>query len=140
MEYILPTLVYALDMSVLLRDFGEGWSSVSRELQGDLLSFGIRITCSTYARLRQITHVHFYLGTNNSVIQPSTNGFPDTEFYCGIFAKRRDVEPQEQPLLASASETTFVSKQRLGKHVPRQRIRMHCWKLFFLLGPCKKII
>jgi stage III sporulation protein SpoIIIAA len=28
------------------------------------------------------------------------------------------VEPEKQPLLANGSETTFVSKQRLGKHVP----------------------
>jgi hypothetical protein len=87
MEYILPNLVYALGIYVLLQDFGEGWSSVSRVLQGDLLSFGIRITCATYARLRQIIHVHFYLGINNSVIQPSTNGFLDTKLYCGIFAQ-----------------------------------------------------
>jgi hypothetical protein len=28
------------------------------------------------------------------------------------------VEPEKQPLLANGSESTFVSKQRLGKHVP----------------------
>jgi hypothetical protein len=28
------------------------------------------------------------------------------------------VEPEKQPLLANDSKTTFVSKQRLGKHVP----------------------
>jgi hypothetical protein len=32
--------------------------------------------------------------------------------------KARIVEPEKQPLLASGSETTFVSSQRLGKHVP----------------------
>jgi hypothetical protein len=30
----------------------------------------------------------------------------------------RTVEPEKQPLLANGSETTFVSRQRLGKHVP----------------------
>jgi hypothetical protein len=28
------------------------------------------------------------------------------------------VEPEKQPLLANGSGTTFVSRQRLGKHVP----------------------
>jgi hypothetical protein len=32
--------------------------------------------------------------------------------------KARIVEPEEEPLLANGSETTFVSKQSLGKHVP----------------------
>jgi hypothetical protein len=32
--------------------------------------------------------------------------------------KERTVEPEKQPLLANVSETTFVSRQRLGKHVP----------------------
>jgi hypothetical protein len=32
--------------------------------------------------------------------------------------KARTVEPEQEPLLANSSETTFVSKQRLGKHVP----------------------
>jgi hypothetical protein len=31
--------------------------------------------------------------------------------------KARTVEPEKQPLLANGSETTFVSRQRLGKHV-----------------------
>jgi hypothetical protein len=31
--------------------------------------------------------------------------------------KARTVEPEKQPLLANGSET-FVSTQRLGKHVP----------------------
>jgi hypothetical protein len=30
----------------------------------------------------------------------------------------RTVEPEKQPLLANGSETTFVSRQRLGKHIP----------------------
>jgi hypothetical protein len=29
----------------------------------------------------------------------------------------RTVEPEKQPLLANGSETTFVSTQRLGKHI-----------------------
>jgi hypothetical protein len=33
-------------------------------------------------------------------------------------AKARTVEPEKQPLLANGSETAFVSRQRLGKHVP----------------------
>jgi hypothetical protein len=32
--------------------------------------------------------------------------------------KERTVEPEKQPLLANGSETTFVSRQRLCKHVP----------------------
>jgi hypothetical protein len=32
--------------------------------------------------------------------------------------KVRTVELQKQPLLANGSETTFVSRQRLGKHIP----------------------
>jgi hypothetical protein len=32
--------------------------------------------------------------------------------------KARIVEPEKQPLLANGSETTFVSMQQLGKHVP----------------------
>jgi hypothetical protein len=28
------------------------------------------------------------------------------------------VEPEKQPLLANGSETTFVSRQRFGKHAP----------------------
>jgi hypothetical protein len=32
--------------------------------------------------------------------------------------KARTVEPEAQPLLANGSETTFVSRQWLGKHVP----------------------
>jgi hypothetical protein len=31
--------------------------------------------------------------------------------------KARTVEPEKQPLLANGSETIFVSRQRLGKHV-----------------------
>jgi hypothetical protein len=31
--------------------------------------------------------------------------------------KARTVEPEKQPLLANGSETTFISRQRLGKHV-----------------------
>jgi hypothetical protein len=34
------------------------------------------------------------------------------------FLKARTVEPEKQPLLANGSETTFVSRQQLGKHVP----------------------
>jgi hypothetical protein len=30
----------------------------------------------------------------------------------------RIVEPEKQPLQGNASETAFVSRQRLGKHVP----------------------
>jgi hypothetical protein len=32
--------------------------------------------------------------------------------------KPRTVEPKKQPLLANGSETTFVSRQLLDKHVP----------------------
>jgi hypothetical protein len=30
----------------------------------------------------------------------------------------RTVEPEKQQLLTNGSETTFVSRQRLGKHIP----------------------
>jgi hypothetical protein len=32
--------------------------------------------------------------------------------------KARTVEPEKPPLLMNGSETAFVSRQRLGKHVP----------------------
>jgi hypothetical protein len=32
----------------------------------------------------------------------------------------RAVEPKKQPLLANVSETTSVSRKRLGKHVPAE--------------------
>jgi hypothetical protein len=32
--------------------------------------------------------------------------------------KAKTVEPEKQPLLANGSETTFMSRKRLGKHVP----------------------
>jgi hypothetical protein len=32
--------------------------------------------------------------------------------------RARTVEPEKQPLLANGPETTFVSRQRLGKDVP----------------------
>jgi hypothetical protein len=32
--------------------------------------------------------------------------------------KARTVEPEKQPLLANGSETTVVSRQRIGKHFP----------------------
>jgi hypothetical protein len=32
--------------------------------------------------------------------------------------KARTVEPEKQPLLTNGSETSFVSRQQLGKHVP----------------------
>jgi hypothetical protein len=38
--------------------------------------------------------------------------------YIAYLLKARTVEPEKQPLLANSSETTFVSRQRLGKHVP----------------------
>jgi hypothetical protein len=64
MEYILPNLVYALGISIVLQDFGEGWSSVSRQLQGDLLSFGITIALM-HAYLKLFMSIS--LGLNNSV-------------------------------------------------------------------------
>jgi hypothetical protein len=32
--------------------------------------------------------------------------------------KARTVEPEKQPLLGNGYETTFIPRQRLGKHVP----------------------
>jgi hypothetical protein len=36
--------------------------------------------------------------------------------------KERTVEPEKQPLLANGVETTFVSKQRLGKYIPASTV------------------
>jgi hypothetical protein len=33
----------------------------------------------------------------------------------------RTVEPEKQPLLANVFQTTFVSRQRLNKHVPKAK-------------------
>jgi hypothetical protein len=35
--------------------------------------------------------------------------------------KARTVETEKQPVVASGSGTTFVSRQRLGKHLPAAR-------------------
>jgi hypothetical protein len=36
--------------------------------------------------------------------------------------KARTVEQEKKPLLANGSESTFVSRQGLGKHVPAAKI------------------
>jgi hypothetical protein len=54
------------------------------------------------------------------------------------------VEPEKQPLLVNGSETTFVSTQRHGKHVPAETdahaIMEKYWKPCFLLGLCKGVV
>jgi hypothetical protein len=57
--------------------------------------------------------------------------------------KGRTVEPEKQPLLANGSETTFVSRQRLRKHVPAATdklatIEVLLGEVFFVLSVCCK--
>jgi hypothetical protein len=64
--------------------------------------------------------------------------------YKAYSLRARTVKPERQPLPVNDSETTFVSRQQLSNHVPRQRKRMqrwrYCLKRRFLLGPCKGVI
>jgi hypothetical protein len=58
--------------------------------------------------------------------------------------KARTVEPYKQPLLANGYETSFVSRQMLGKHIPaatntHETIEI-LWKRYFLLCPCNWVI
>jgi hypothetical protein len=58
--------------------------------------------------------------------------------------KARAVEPEKQPLLANGFETTFVSRQRLGKHLlaatdTHTTIEVLLGKVF-ILGPFKGVI
>jgi hypothetical protein len=50
------------------------------------------------------------------------------------------VEPVKPPLLAKGSETTFVSRQGLGKHVPTATDTNATEKRCFLRGPCLGVI
>jgi hypothetical protein len=58
--------------------------------------------------------------------------------------KAKTVEPEKQSLLAKGSETKFVSRQQLGKHVPAARDKHatieYCRKRCFIHGPCKGVI
>jgi hypothetical protein len=58
--------------------------------------------------------------------------------------KARIVEPGKQQLLENSSETTFVSRQRLGKHVPAATDTYVTIKVLletvFLLVPCKGVV
>jgi hypothetical protein len=58
--------------------------------------------------------------------------------------KARTMEPEKQLLLANGSETTFVSRQRLRKHVPAatdtHATREILFKRRFLLDTCKRVI
>jgi hypothetical protein len=58
--------------------------------------------------------------------------------------KAKTLETENLPLLANGSETTFVSRQRLGKHDPATTGSMkqyrYFWNRCFLLGPCKGVI
>jgi hypothetical protein len=42
----------------------------------------------------------------------------NNEYIVAYLLKARTVEPEKQPLLANCSEITFISMQRLCKHVP----------------------
>jgi hypothetical protein len=51
------------------------------------------------------------------------------------------VEPEEQPLLANSSETTFVSRQRLQRNrFTRQHSMHNSGGTVFYGGPCQGII
>jgi hypothetical protein len=53
------------------------------------------------------------------------------------------VEPEKQPLLVNGSETTLVSRQRLGKHVPTtsdMHATVEVLLKLFLLGQCIGVI
>jgi hypothetical protein len=58
--------------------------------------------------------------------------------------KARAVEPEKYLFLANGSETTFVSRQRLGKHVPAATDTHATTEILlettFLLDPCKGVI
>jgi hypothetical protein len=55
--------------------------------------------------------------------------------------KARTVKPEKRPLLANGSEITFVSRQRLGKHVPAATHTIKVLlKRCFLLGLCEGVI
>jgi hypothetical protein len=41
-----------------------------------------------------------------------------SEYTVAYLLRAKTVEPEKQPLLANGSETTFVSRQLLGKHIP----------------------
>jgi hypothetical protein len=57
--------------------------------------------------------------------------------------KARTVEPEKQPLLVNGCETTFVSRQRLGKHVPTtsdMHATIEVLLKLFLLAQCIRVI
>jgi hypothetical protein len=57
--------------------------------------------------------------------------------------KAGTVEPEKPPLLANGSKHPFLGNGsvnkflRQGIHIQQQR---YCWKLCFILGPCKRVI
>jgi hypothetical protein len=54
--------------------------------------------------------------------------------------KAKPVETRKQPLLAKCSETTFVSRQRLSKHVPAAMDTHATEERFFLRWPYRGVI
>jgi hypothetical protein len=67
------------------------------------------------------------------------------DFICIVvyLLKARIVEAENQPLLANGSETTFVSRQRLCKHVPAPKDKHATIEVLLrrclLLSPCKGV-
>jgi hypothetical protein len=59
---------------------------------------------------------YFELATTNNLINLSYLSSQNN--FVAYLLKARTVAPEKQPLLANGAETTFVSRQRLGKHVP----------------------
>jgi hypothetical protein len=64
--------------------------------------------------------------------------------FVAYLLKTRTVGPKKEPWLANGSETTFVSSERMSKHVPpatdTNAIIEVVFKRCFLLCPCKCII
>jgi hypothetical protein len=57
---------------------------------------------------------NYFTGTSSHIPRQEDS----YEYIVAYLLKTRTVEPEKQPLLATGSETTFVSRQRHGKHVP----------------------
>jgi ParB-like chromosome segregation protein Spo0J len=60
------------------------------------------------------THLNVFLLHSRVLLKSS----PIYLYIVAYLLKARTVEPEKQSLLANGSETIFVSRQRLGKHVP----------------------
>jgi hypothetical protein len=57
--------------------------------------------------------------SDSSNYSVASEGHMHTNLHTVVYLlQARPVEPEKQPLLPNGSETTFVSRQLLGKHVP----------------------